>query len=99
VHRASFEAYTTADEVKIVVDQEFKIVGADHANWYSYPKVRHQICNVTGQIAANWNVDKNRDSTRTESILKYDEVSKEVTWTGWISKEETAPQQVQINWN
>lgn len=42
-------------------------MGEDHALWFEPEEKRYWICNVAGQIAAMWNVE--RDEERTELML------------------------------
>lgn len=62
-----------------------RVVGADHAMWYDDDQVRGTICNISGQIAAMWNIDGNRNPAATELTLQYDAAQQQVTWTGWMA--------------
>lgn len=79
-----------------------RLLKADHSVTYADPVVQHTICNVSGQIAAEWNADDDRAPNLTELTLRYNaaEGHKRVEWTGWMApppKPVNAPIQFNIN--
>lgn len=62
-----------------------KVVNGDHAMWFEDPGT-DAICNVIGQIAARWNVE--RDDKLTDLTIGWDGKEKVAKWTEW--REEAA---------
>ncbi|KAE8442690.1 hypothetical protein EG329_002935 [Mollisiaceae sp. DMI_Dod_QoI] len=67
-----------------------RVVRGDHALWYMPEERRVKICEVAGQLAAEWNRDDGvgggRDPEKTEMVLDWegDDYNGRPRWTEWM---------------